>query len=327
LGSMEGRVAVITGASRGIGAHIAELFAVEGAAVALVARTAEPGTSRLPGSLEEVVGRIRGRGGQAVAVRADLTDPDDLESIAARATEALGPVDTLVNNAGVNFYGPALAVTARRYGLMFQINVHAPFRLCQVLIPGMVQRGRGWVLNITSKQARNPKGPPYPDWARDGSVPYGMCKTALERLTTGLAAELEGTDGPYLAISHAAPYMMRQRSGSIINVTARAAGFMPKGDRAQGSVAYAVSKAALNRLSYFMAEELRPYGIAVNALSPGIVATDTAVAARPELASSGSARPATPEALGPALVCLAQQTAETLTGQILHTDEFQKSWP
>jgi citronellol/citronellal dehydrogenase len=193
LGSMEGRVAVITGASRGIGAHIAELFAAEGAAVALVARTAEPGTSRLPGSLEEVVGRIRGRGGQAVALRADLTDPDDLESIAARAAEALGPVDTLVNNAGVNFYGPALAVTARRYGLMFQINVHAPFRLCQVLIPGMVERGRGWVLNITSKQARNPKGPPYPEWARDGSVPYAMCKTALERLTTGLAAELEGT--------------------------------------------------------------------------------------------------------------------------------------
>jgi citronellol/citronellal dehydrogenase len=193
LRSMEGRVAVITGASRGIGAHIAERFASEGAAVALVARTAQPGTSRLPGSLDEVAGRIRERGGQAVAVRADLTDPDDLESIVARAADALGPIDTLVNNAGVNFYGPALEVSPRRYGLMFQINVHAPFRLCQIVIPGMVERGRGWVLNITSKQARSPKGPPYPDWARDGCVPYGMCKTALERLTTGLAAEIEGT--------------------------------------------------------------------------------------------------------------------------------------
>jgi citronellol/citronellal dehydrogenase len=193
LRSMEGRVAVITGASRGIGAHIAERFAAEGAAVALVARTAEPGTSRLPGSLDEVADRIRERGGQAVPVRADLTDPDDLESIVARAADALGPIDTLVNNAGVNFYGPALEVSPRRYGLMFQINVHAPFRLCQIVIPGMVERGRGWVLNITSKQARNPKGPPYPDWARDGCAPYGMCKTALERLTTGLAAEVEGT--------------------------------------------------------------------------------------------------------------------------------------
>jgi NAD(P)-dependent dehydrogenase (short-subunit alcohol dehydrogenase family) len=54
----------------------------------------------------------------------------------------------------------------------------------------MVDAGRGWVLNITSKQARHPKGPPYPDWARDGCTPYGMCKAALDRLTTGLAAEL-----------------------------------------------------------------------------------------------------------------------------------------
>jgi citronellol/citronellal dehydrogenase len=190
---MQGRVALVTGASRGIGARIAERFAEEGASVALVARTAEPGTSRLPGSLDEVVARISQRGGKAVGVRADLTAPDDVESIVARAELALGPVDTLVNNAGVNFYGPALAASPRRYGLMFQINVHAPFRLCQIAIPAMVERGRGWVLNITSKQARNPKGPPYPDWARDGSVPYSMCKTALERLTTGLAAELEGT--------------------------------------------------------------------------------------------------------------------------------------
>jgi NAD(P)-dependent dehydrogenase (short-subunit alcohol dehydrogenase family) len=102
-------------------------------------------------------------------------------------------VDTLVNNAGVNFYGPALDVSGRRYALMFQMMVHAPFRLCQLVIPGMVERGRGWVLNITSKQARHPAGPPYPDWASDGCVPYGMCKASLDRLTTGLAAELHGS--------------------------------------------------------------------------------------------------------------------------------------
>ncbi|HET6948738.1 MAG TPA: SDR family NAD(P)-dependent oxidoreductase [Acidimicrobiales bacterium] len=186
-------MAIITGASRGIGQHIAERFAAEGAAVALVARTVSPGTSALPGSMEEVVGRIRAAGGRAEAVPADLTSPDDLETIVARAEDALGPVDTLVNNAGVNFYGPALDVPPRRYALMFQIMVHASFRLCQLAIPGMVERGRGWVLNVTSKQARHPKGPPYPDWATDGCVPYGMCKAAIDRLTTGLAAELHGT--------------------------------------------------------------------------------------------------------------------------------------
>jgi citronellol/citronellal dehydrogenase len=193
LGSMDGRVAIVTGASRGIGQHIAERFAAEGAAVALVARTVLPGTSFLPGSLEEVAARIRADGGKAEAVPADLTVRDDVETIVARAEEALGPVDTLVNNAGVSFYGPALDIRERRYALMSQMMVHAPFRLCQLVIPGMVERGRGWVLNITSKQARHPKGPPYPDWASDGSVPYGMCKAALDRLTTGLAAELCGS--------------------------------------------------------------------------------------------------------------------------------------
>jgi NAD(P)-dependent dehydrogenase (short-subunit alcohol dehydrogenase family) len=57
----------------------------------------------------------------------------------------------------------------------------------------MVERGAGWIVNITSKQARHPLGPPYPEWSRDGCVPYGMCKSALDRLSTGLAAELEGT--------------------------------------------------------------------------------------------------------------------------------------
>ncbi len=193
MGSMDGRAAIITGASRGIGQHIAERLAAEGMAVALVARTLEPGTSRLPGSISEVVDGIRARGGQAAGIQADLTAPDDVETVVARAEQALGPIDTLVNNAGVNFYGPALGIPPRRFAVMWQMMVHTPFRLCQLALPGMVERRRGWIVNITSKQARHPKGPPYPDWASDGCVPYGMCKIALDRMTTGLAAELDGT--------------------------------------------------------------------------------------------------------------------------------------
>ena len=193
MGSMNGRVAVVTGASRGIGQRIAERLAAEGAVVALVARTLAPGASRLPGSLDEVATRIRAAGGTAETIQADLTSPEEVETVISRAEQAIGPIDTLVNNAGVNFYGPALSVRPSRYAIMYEMMVRTPFRLSQLALPGMVERGRGWVLNITSKQARHPAGPPYPSWAADGSVPYGMCKAALDRFTTGLAAELHGT--------------------------------------------------------------------------------------------------------------------------------------
>src|SRR5690349_19344900 len=124
VGALDGRVAIVTGASRGIGQRIAERFAADGAAVALVARTVAAGEAPLPGSIEETADAIRSSGGRAVAVPADLSDPADVDTIVERATEALGPVDILVNNAGVNFYGPALDVTPRKYDLMFQITVH-----------------------------------------------------------------------------------------------------------------------------------------------------------------------------------------------------------
>ena len=132
--------------------------------------------------------------------------------------------------------------------------------------------------------------------------------------------------GPYLAIRETAPHMMRQRSGSIINITANV-GLLTPTSNYPGCLAYGVSKAALNRLSYFMSSELKPYGVAVNCLSPGVVASESALRANPEIARAGTHKPCTPEVLGPALLYLARQNAETITGQILHTDEFLKTWP
>ena len=187
--ALEGRVALVTGASRGIGCSVAQRFAAAGAAVAVSARTVEPGASRFEGSLVETVASIVDAGGTAVAFPADLADPDDRPRLVDEVTATLGPIDVLVNNAAVTWFAPVETFDMRRYDLMFEVQVRAPFELARLVLPAMRERGRGWILNISSGAARHPQGPPYTRLGRGGAV-YGMCKAALERFTTGLAAEV-----------------------------------------------------------------------------------------------------------------------------------------
>ncbi len=187
-GSMEGRVALVTGASRGIGEAIARRFAEEGASVAVTARTLEDGDHVLPGGIAATVGAITDEGGRAVAIQADLSRADDRERVVAQATEELGPVDVLVNNAAITYFEPVADFADHHYQLMFEVQVRAPFDLARRVLPGMRSGGRGWILNISSLAARHPEGPPYR--TLPGGTVYGMCKAALERFTTGLAAEV-----------------------------------------------------------------------------------------------------------------------------------------
>ena len=186
---LDGRVAIVTGASRGIGAEIARRFAAEGAAVAVAARTTEPGTSPLPGTIGETVGQIRAAGGTAVAIATDLSKPADRERLVEQATRQLGPPDILVSNAAVTYFTRVEDFKPRRYALMFEVQVQAPFHLATLVLPALREKGAGWILNISSGAARHPAIPPSA-WAARGSTVYGMCKAALERFSTGLAAEL-----------------------------------------------------------------------------------------------------------------------------------------
>jgi NAD(P)-dependent dehydrogenase (short-subunit alcohol dehydrogenase family) len=210
---LDGRVAIVTGASRGIGAEIARRFGQAGAAVAVTARTTEAGMSRLPGTIGETAGQIRDAGGSAVAIPADLSRPEDRERLVAQATEQLGPPDILVSNAAVTYFTPVGDFTARRYQLMFDVQVEAPFHLAQLVVPGMRAAGRGWILNISSVAARHPAIPPGPRAGRGGTV-YGMCKASLERFSTGLAAELYGDN---IAVNALAPSRVVPTPGTLFH--------------------------------------------------------------------------------------------------------------
>jgi NAD(P)-dependent dehydrogenase (short-subunit alcohol dehydrogenase family) len=201
-GSCDGKVALVTGASRGLGKAIAQRLAHEGATVGLTARTMKP-DPKYRGSLQQTLDEITAGGGSAVAIQADLSQSDDRERLFTELIEKVGAPDILVNNAAVTFLRPLDEFPERRARLMIEMHVLAPMHLTQLAIPAMRERGRGWVLNVTSVGGDLPEGPPFAEFDRTaGFGVYGTVKAALNRLTKSFAAELYD-DG--IAVNAAAP--------------------------------------------------------------------------------------------------------------------------
>ena len=192
-GRLEGRVALVTGASRGIGLAIAELFAAEGARVACTARTLEEGDHKLfEGSLRRTVGGIRAAGGEAMAFPCDVSEFENCERLVAEVRTHFGPIDILVNNAALTYFIPIADYPVSKWHRSCAVNFHAPFYLSKLALEDMIPRKSGAIVNISSGAAIGPGRAPYSELVRKGrgGTLYGAEKAALERFTQGLAAEV-----------------------------------------------------------------------------------------------------------------------------------------
>jgi citronellol/citronellal dehydrogenase len=240
---LEGKVAIVTGASRGIGKAIAIALAAGGAHVVVAARTEQEG-GPLPGTIYKTVDAIRALGGKALAIRTDVTREDQVMELAERTLKEFGVIDILVNNAGIDFPGNVLDVPIKRWDLIMAVNLRGTFLCTKAVLPTMVKR----------------------------------------------------------------------RSGSIINLSSVAGTRLILLD-----LAYGVSKAAIERFTFGLAEELKEYNIAVNALCPSITDTEGVALWMPSKDKSGWQKP---EMWGRYAVFLATQDARSLTGRVLSAEEL-----
>ena len=190
MGKLDGKTVIVTGASRGIGKSIAEVFAAEGGRVVCAARTLKEGDHPLEGSLETTVNEIKASGGEATAVTADISEYDDCVKLVEETRRLYGPIDVLVNNAALTYFLPIADFPVNKWHRSIGVNFHAPFYLSQLALKDMVPRKSGSIVNISSGAAIGPgRGPYNQNFGRGGTL-YGAEKAALERFTQGLASEV-----------------------------------------------------------------------------------------------------------------------------------------
>jgi NAD(P)-dependent dehydrogenase (short-subunit alcohol dehydrogenase family) len=216
---LDGKVAIVTGASRGLGKDIAMALAREGASVVVAARTDAEGESKIPGSLQHTVDMIGMAGGTAVPFRCDVSNEEDVAATVDFAANTFGRLDMLVNNAGILIPGSVIDLQPRHWKLIFRVNVDGPFFFCRAAIPRLRAAGGGHIINISSRGAIGPGHGPY-ERPMPGGAAYGATKAAIERFTQGLAAEVfqdrisVNALSPHLPIWSEGGAYFRQRSGN-----------------------------------------------------------------------------------------------------------------
>jgi citronellol/citronellal dehydrogenase len=181
---LDGKVAIVTGGSRGLGKAIAIGLATAGADVVVAART-EVENPQMPGTIYKTAEEIQSLGRRALPIKCDVTDEQSINDMVQKAIEQLGRVDILVNNAGVAFYYPIVETPLKRWELVLRVNLIGPFLCSKAVLPQMIERRSGNIINISSLAA---------DERVLGTVStgvaYAVAKAGLDRFTWGLAAEV-----------------------------------------------------------------------------------------------------------------------------------------
>jgi citronellol/citronellal dehydrogenase len=178
--SLKGRVAIITGASRGIGRSLALGLAGQGCHIVVAAKSVES-TERLPGSIHTVAKEVEALGVSALPIQVDVRDSDQLDTMAARTVERFGRIDILINNAGALWWQPVLETPAKRFDLVMAVNARAAFLAARAVLPHMIERKWGHIINMS---------PPIDLKIVPGKVAYFISKFGMTLLTYGLAAEV-----------------------------------------------------------------------------------------------------------------------------------------
>ena len=182
----ETTVAIVTGASRGIGRHIALALARDGMDIVCAARSTKDAPSKLTGTIEETAEQVEALGGRSLAVACDIRDEAQVDAMVAQTIDAYGRLDLLVNNAAVVAPAPFAEITTKRWDLMLNVNLRGTMLCSRAVLPQMLEQGAGRIINISSGAVTDAEVT-----ARLGIIPYAVSKAAVEALTEALALELQ----------------------------------------------------------------------------------------------------------------------------------------
>jgi citronellol/citronellal dehydrogenase len=202
MDTLQGRIAIITGASRGIGRAIALGLARAGCHVVIAAKSTTS-SEKLPGSIHSVAAEVEALGGQALPIQVDVRDDSQIEAMARQTLERFGRIDVLVNNAGALWWKPLVETPAKRFDLVMGVNARAAFLCCRAVLPGMIERRFGHIINMA---------PPLDLAMVPGRIAYSISKLGMTLLTHGLAEEVKAYN---IAVNSLWPVTIIESQASI----------------------------------------------------------------------------------------------------------------